>query len=146
MVSRILRATLCFALLVTVAYAPAVAAEKDRSVSVDIQGPNGGSLSLSFPAEIVSGFLEGLGGGLRCDAEPDGEWREMLEHLDRRGERSKYEIEGDDGEVIKARRRRGQLELDILRPDEPKAHVSMPWAIAECFLGRDVEILSAAGI
>ena len=143
MASRILRATLCFALFGALVFTPAAAAEKERTVNIDIKGPNGGSLSLSFPAEIVSGFLEGLGGGILCDAELDGELLEMLEHLDRGGKRSRYELEGDDGEVIRARRRKGQLEIDILQPGEPKAHVSMPWAIAECFLGRDVDILAA---
>ncbi len=143
MVSRILRVGLCFAFLATLAFAPMAAAEKQRSVNIDIRGPNGGSLSLSFPAEIVSGFFEGLGRGALCDADLDPELLEMLERLDRGGKRSRYELEGDDGEVIKARRRKGQLEIDILHPGEPNAHVSMPWAIAECFLGHDVDLLAA---
>ncbi len=122
-----------------------LAGSKDRELSVRIEGDDGADLSFSISAGFVEGILEGLAGAdVDCEVTTDVDTRAMLEHLDRRGEGSKYRYRDDDGDLVKARRRRGQLELDIAREGENDAHVSLPWALAECMLGHRVELSSAA--
>lgn len=116
------------------------AGKKDKELNLQIEGDDGVNISLSISADFVDGILEGLAGSdIDCDVTTDKETRAMLEHLDRRGEGAKYRFRDDEGKLIKASRRRGQLELDITRSGDSDAHVSMPWAIAECMLGRQVE-------
>lgn len=117
------------------------AGKKDKELSVRIEGDDGVKLSFSISAGFVDGILEGLtGADLDCEGTTDENTRAMLEHLDRRGEGSRYRFRDDDGKLIKARRRRGQLELDIARSGEKDAQVSLPWTLAECMLGHRVEL------
>ena len=62
----------------------------------------------------------------------------MLEHLDRKGPGSKYSFTNEEGELIKARRHNGQWEMRVVKDGENDTIISMPWAMAECMLGRDV--------
>ena len=119
------------------------AGKKDKELSLHIEGEDGLNISLSVSADFVDSLLEGLAGSsMDCDVTTDDETRAMLEHLDRRGEGSKYKFRDDEGKLIKARRRRGQLELDIAKSGEKHADVSLPWAIAECMLGQRAEFSS----
>ena len=121
------------------------AGKKDKELTVQIEGNDGVELSFSISAGFVDGILEGLAGAdVDCDVTTDEDTRTMLEHLERRGEGSKYRFRNDDGGLIKARRRRGQLELDIARSGEKDAHVSLPWALAECMLGHRVALSGEA--
>lgn len=117
------------------------AGKNDRELSVQIEAADGSSISFSIASGFVNGILEGLAGAdVDCDVTTDADTRAMLEHLDRRGEGSKYRFRDDEGQRVKASRRRGQLELDIERSGRKNAHVSLPWAVAECMLGRHVEL------
>jgi hypothetical protein len=121
------------------------AGKKDKELSIQIEGDDGSSVSFSIASGFVNGILEGLAGAeVDCDVTTDVDTRAMLEHLDRRGEGAKYRFRNDDGQRIKASRRRGQLELDIERSGRKDAHVSLPWAVAECMLGRRVELAHEA--
>ena len=62
----------------------------------------------------------------------------MLQHLDRKGEGSKYSFTNDEGETVKARRRKGQWEMEVVKESENNTIISMPWGMAECMLGREV--------
>ncbi|MGB5516058.1 MAG: hypothetical protein WBP36_16180, partial [Thermoanaerobaculia bacterium] len=75
---------------------------------------------------------------LECDGDIEADTREMFEYLSKNGRGSRYTLEKEDGEVIKAHRRKDQLELEILKPDEDPTQVSMPWLLAECMLGNKV--------
>ena len=66
----------------------------------------------------------------------------MLQHLDRKGEGSKYTFTNDEGETVKARRRKGQWEMEVVKSGEKNTVISMPWGMAECMLGRDVPAYS----
>ena len=117
------------------------AGKKDKELSIRIEGADGVKLSFSISAGFVDGILEGLAGAdVDCEVTTDEDVRAMLVHLDRRGEGSRYRFRDDDGKLIKARRRRGQLELNIARPGKKDAHVSVPWGLAECMLGHRVEL------
>ena len=119
----------------------AFAGKKDRELSVQIEGDDGNTLSFSISGNVVEGLLEGLAGSdVECDVSTDEDTLAMLQHLDRHGEGSNYRFRDDDGKLVKASRRRGQLDLDIVRRGEKDAHVTLPWALAECMLGHRVEL------
>lgn len=129
-----------FAIAVFLLASTVFAGKKDKELSVQIEGDDGINISFSISADFVDSILEGLAGSsMDCEITTDEDTRAMLEHLDRRGNGSKYRFRDDDGKLIKASRRRGQLELDITRSGEKDAHVSLPWVLAECMLGREVE-------
>ncbi len=117
------------------------AGTKDKELSVRIEGEDGADISFSISGGFVEGILEGLAGAdVDCEVTTDDDTRAMLRHLDRRGDGAKYRFRNDEGKLIKARRRHGQLELDIANGAENGAHVSLPWAVAECMLGHRVEL------
>jgi hypothetical protein len=121
----------------------AFAGNMKDEMTIELEGSDGKTLSLSISADFVSKLAEGLSGSnWDCDGTTEEDTRAMLEHLSKRGEGSKYTLKRDHGEVIKARRKKGQLQLQIEKPGEKETEVSMPWSLAECMLGRDVPALS----
>ena len=135
-----------FSVLVAVFLMTCVAAyagSKKNELTIELEGSDGEALSLSISADFVSKLAEGLAGSSwDCDGTAEEDTRAMLEHLDKRGEGSKYTLKRDDGEVVKARRKKGQLHLEIEKPGEKETRVSLPWSLAECMLGHDVPALS----
>lgn len=75
---------------------------------------------------------------LECEGDIESDTREMLEYLSQKGKGSRYTLEKEDGEIVKAHRRKDQLDLQILGDDEDPTRVSMPWILAECMLGNKV--------
>ena len=130
--------------------APALAKEKKDTITIDIEDSDGSKASISLTTDLVSGALEGMiDEDLECDGEIEADTREMFEYLSRKGRGSRYTLEKEDGEIIKAHRRKDQLELEILDEDEDPTHVSMPWILAECMLGNKVaakELAKADGL
>ena len=121
------------------AVAPALAREKKDTITIDIEDSDGSTMTVSLSADFVSGMIEGMvDEDLECDGEIESDTREMFEYLSKSGRGSRYTLEKEDGEVVKARRRKDQLELEILKPDEDPTQVSMPWLFAECMLGNKV--------
>jgi len=116
---------------------------KKDEMTIGLEGTDGKTLSLSISADFVTNLAEGLAGSnMDCDGTTEEDTRAMLEHLSKRGEGSKYTLKKDDGEVIRARRKKGQLHLQIEKPDQKDTEISMPWSLAECMLGHDVPALS----
>lgn len=121
----------------------AFAGNNRDEMTIEIEGTDGETLSLSISADFVSKLADGLAGSnWDCDGRTERDTRAMLEHLSKRGEGSKYTLKKDDGEVIKARRKKGQLQLQIKRTGDKDTQVSLPWSLAECMLGHDVPALS----
>ena len=119
--------------------APALAEEKKDTITIDIEGADGEKASISLTTDLVSGVLEGMiDEDLECEGDIESDTREMLEYLSRKGKGSRYTLEKEDGEIVKAHRRKDQLDLEILGEDEDPTHVSMPWILAECMLGNKV--------
>ena len=119
--------------------APALAKEKKDTITIDIEDSEGSKTSISLTTDLVSGVIEGMvDEDLECDGDIEADTREMFEYLSKNGRGSRYTLEKEDGEVIKAHRRKDQLELEVLDPDEDPTHVSMPWLLAECMLGNKV--------
>ncbi len=119
--------------------APALAKKDKDTITIDIEDSDGSTMTLSLSAEFISGMIEGMvDEDLECDGDIDSDTRAMFQHLSKNGKGSRYTLEKEDGEVIKARRRKDQLELEILKPDEDPTHVSIPGLLAECMLGNKV--------
>lgn len=119
--------------------APAVAKEKKDTIAIDIEDSDGSTMTLSLTTDLVSGVIEGMvDEDFECDGDTESDTREMFEYLSKNGKGSRYTLEKEDGEVIKGHRRKDQLELEILKPDEDPTQVSMPWILAECMLGNKV--------
>lgn len=119
--------------------APALAEEKKDTITIDIEGSDGEKASISLTTDLVSGVLEGMiDEDLECEGDIESDTREMLEYLSRKGKGSRYTLEKEDGEIVKAHRRKDQLDLEIIGDDEDPTHVSMPWILAECMLGNKV--------
>ena len=131
-----------FVPLFLVASSIAVAGGRREQMTLEIESAEGESISVSISADFVGLLAEKLASGaMECEGTNEEDTRAMLEHLSRRGEGSKYTLAKADGEVIRARRKKGQLHLQIEKPDEKVTEVSMPWAVAECMLGHDVPVL-----
>lgn len=119
--------------------APVLAKEKKDTITIDIEDSDGSKASISLTTDLVSGVLEGMiDEDLECEGDIESDTREMLEYLSQKGKGSRYTLEKEDGEIIKAHRRKDQLDLEIVGEDEDPTHVSMPWILAECMLGNKV--------
>lgn len=134
----LLKTCAVLAILVLVA-APVLAKEKKDTITIDIEDSDGKKTSISLTSDLVSGVIEGMvDEDLECDGDIETDTREMFEYLSQKGKGSRYTLEKEDGETIKAHRRKNQLELEVLEPGEDPTHVSMPWILAECMLGNKV--------
>ena len=132
-------------LMLLVVPGEAFAGEKDKTLTVRIDGEEGTDLSFSISGNFVSRLVGGLAGKeLNCDSDLDSDAMAMMRHLSRRGEGSRYTLETED-QVIKARRRKGQLELTIREDGEKKGEVSMPWSVAACMAGDASAFQAAKG-
>ena len=136
--SRKALGTLALAAAVLLA-APSFAG-KDKEMTIDIESAEGESISIAISSNLVEGIIQGLAeNDMECDTTTDPETLAMLQHLDRKGEGSKYSFTNDEGELVKARRRKGQWEMEVVKDGENNTVISMPWGMAECMLGRDVQ-------
>lgn len=118
---------------------PVFASGKNHEMTVDLEDAAGERLSISISSDIVEGIIQGLSeSDIECETTTDKETLAMLQHLDRKGPGSKYSFTNDEGKQVHARRRKGQWEMEIVKEGENSTIISMPWAMAECMLGRDV--------
>lgn len=119
--------------------APALAKEKKDTITIDIEDADGDKTSISLTTDLITGVVEGMvDEDLECDGDMEADTRQMFEYLSKKGKGSHYTLEKEDGEVVKAHRRKEQLEMEILKPGEDPTRVSMPWILAECMLGNKV--------
>jgi hypothetical protein len=101
---------------------------------------NDDEIRIAISEEVACDLMEDLvGAELECDGEVDGHFRALLEKLDRGGPRARASYQ-DGGETISGRRRAGKLDLEIRGDGPGKVEATMPWALAECMLGRNTSI------
>jgi hypothetical protein len=97
-------------------------------------------IRVAISEEVARGLMEDLvGAEFECDGEVDGQFRALLEKLDGGGPRSRASYR-EDGETVSGRRRGGRLDLEIRGDGPGKVEATMPWALAECLLGRKTSI------
>jgi hypothetical protein len=139
MVRSVHKASMFF-LASLLAVAPLAAGDERKGMTIDIENDEGENISITISSNMVDGIIKGLAeNDINCDdSDLDPETQKMLEHLDRKGEGSKYSFTNEEGQLVKARRRKGQWEMTVVKDGEKDTVISMPWGMAECMLGRDV--------
>lgn len=127
---------LAVAALATVAISCA-SSEPEPDLDFELSGDE---IRLVLSEEVARGVVEGLlGSSLECDGAIDDDLRELLSGLERGGPRSRATRR--DGEAtLDARRRGGRLDLEIRGSGPGMIEASMPWAVAECLLGRSTTV------
>jgi len=93
-------------------------------------------IRVAVSAEVARGLMEELiGSDLDCQGEIDTGMEKLLQKLDQGGPRSRASYR--DGETtIAARRRGGKLDLEISGAGSGRIEATMPWAVADCLLGK----------
>jgi hypothetical protein len=109
--------------------------ESDFELDVDSD-----EIRVAVSKEIAQGVMEDLiGSDLECEGDVDGQFRALLEKLDEDGPRAKAHYR--DGEtIVDARRRGSKLDLKISGEGSGRIEATMPWALAECMLGKNTSI------
>jgi hypothetical protein len=109
--------------------------KSDLDISV-----NDNEIRLAVSAEVARSLMEELiGSDLDCQGEIDTGIEKLLRELDQGGPRSRASYR--DGETtIAARRRGGRLDLDISGAGSGRIEATMPWAVADCLLGKTTTI------
>lgn len=144
---RQLVAPLAALLLSTAVPALAWDGDAEPQMTVKVRDASGEGMTLS----LGGNWLARLGAAIadesmHCNgADTSAEMRRALERLDRGGEGTRETFTDDDGDRVRVRRYRGQLELNVKESDGDKADVTLPWAAAECMLGRPVKLHDMLG-
>jgi len=101
---------------------------------------NSDEITVAVSEAVARGLMEDLiGADLECDGDLDGHLEAFLEKLDEGGPRARASYR--DGEnTVDGRRRGGKLDLKIRGAGSGKIEATMPWAIAECMLGKNTSI------
>ena len=109
--------------------------KSDLNIDVDDN-----EIRVAVSAAVARGLMEELiGSDLDCQGEIDNGMERLLRELDQGGPRSRASIR--DGETtIAARRRGGRLNLDIRGAGSGRIEAMMPWAVADCLLGKTTTI------
>jgi len=97
-------------------------------------------IRVALSEEIARGLIEDyVGTDLSCEGEIDRDMERLLTTLDREGPRSRASYR--DGETtIEARRRGGKLDFDISGQGSGRIEATMPWAVADCLLGKTTRL------
>jgi hypothetical protein len=126
---------LAAALSVTVGCASSNGPQSDLDLEID-----GDEIRLALSEELARASVEGLlGSGLQCEGAVDPELRRLLEALDQGGPRSKAGLR-DGQTTLEGRRRGSRVTLELSGTGPGSIELTMPWAAAECLLGRPTRI------
>ena len=134
-IAGIIRAGVVVAL---VAFAAGCASSEPKSdLNIDVDD---NEIRVAVSAEVARGLMEELiGSDLDCQGEIDTGMEKLLRELDHGGPRSRASYR--DGETtIAARRRGGKLNLEIDGSGSGRIEATMPWAVADCLLGKTTTI------
>lgn len=113
---------------------------KKKSVTVS-EVKKGDGVVVEVSEALARSILEGaIGTELDCRGDLDSEFEGLLRTLDEGGRGSRATLRNDDT-VIRAVRRRKSIKLEIGdRDGDGKIEAIVPWALAECLLGRATKI------
>ena len=111
--------------------------QKQSDLELDVDSDE---IRLAISKEVAQAVMEDLvGSHLECDGDVDGQFGALLAKLDEGGPRAKAHYR--DGEsIVDARRRGSKLDLEIRGEGSGRIEATMPWALAECMLGKDTSI------
>ena len=120
------------------AFATSCASSEPKSdLNIDM---NSDEILIALSEEVARGLIEDyVGGEIGCKGDVDPDMERMLKKLDREGPRSRATYR--DGETtIAAHRRGGKLDLAISGQGSGRIEATMPWALADCMLGKTTNI------
>lgn len=125
------------------AASPAAAWEEPRNrLVVEVESESGEDLTFTlgggFFGRLLGAVLEESMDCERSDTDPD--MRRLLLHLEHHGEGARGVVRDRDGDVVVGVRRAGRLTLDVHDAGGERSEVVLPWAVAACMLGRDVDV------
>ena len=111
--------------------------EPNSDLNIDVDD---NEIRVAVSAEVARGLMEELiGSDLDCQGEIDTGMEKLLQKLDQGGPRSRASYR--DGETtIAGRRRGGRLDLEISGAGSGRIDATMPWAVADCLLGKTTTI------
>jgi hypothetical protein len=127
------------ALLMAIAMTPLSCASSEPKSDFELD-VDSHEIRMAISEEVARGVMEEfIGADLDCQGEIDEGLGELLSQLDRGGPRSRATYR--DGEsTINARRHGGKVSFDITGRGSGKIEATMPWAVAECLLGRSTTV------
>jgi len=106
------------------------------TVAVQLNGAGGDGFTLRVSSSFVREAVESaLGSSLECRGELDPPLSALLGRLDREGPHARASVRRD-GDVLRGARHGRRLRLRISGEDGGEVEIRMPWAAAECLLGR----------
>ena len=126
------------AVVALAAFAVGCASSEPKSdLNIDVDDDE---IRVAVSAVVARGLIEELiGSELDCQGEIDTGMEKLLRKLDQGGPRSRASYR--DGETtIAARRRGGKLNLEISGAGSGRIEATMPWAVADCLLGKTTTI------
>jgi hypothetical protein len=134
----------CVALVIMCSAVAGVAGEKGKSLTIS-ESKDGQGVVVAVSAALAREVLEGaIGSELECDSELDPDFERLLRTLDRGGRGSTASM-GDADSHITARRKGKKMRLDIRDVDDgSRIEATVPWAVAECMLGKTATLDASA--
>lgn len=138
---RRVEVVLSLVLLGSVAVSGCASSQPQPDVALSVAD---GDLELVVSADLARELLaDALETDLECDGDLDPSLTAFLGRLDRSA-RSRAALRTDDSRLT-GTRRGGRLELEARRADGSRFEARLPWAVAECLLGRDTSLDEALG-
>jgi hypothetical protein len=116
-----------------------------KSIKVS-EAKKGNGVVVAVSEALAREIFEGaIGTELDCRADLDSDFESLLRTLDRDGRGSRATLRDGDT-VVRALRRKKSIKFDISNRDrEEKIEAVVPWALAECLLGRNTKIDDSVG-
>ncbi len=113
------------------------------TVAVHLHGAGGNDFSMQVSSTFVRDAVESaLGTSLECKSTVDPPLSDLLLALESRGPHSKASLQRGS-EVLSASRHGRRLRLTLVGETGQKVEIRMPWAVAECLLGRETSLHEA---
>ncbi len=113
------------------------------TVAVQLHGASGNGFSVQVSSEFVREAVESaLGTSLECHGTVDPPLSTLLVELEREGSHARATVRRDD-DVLRGSRHGRRFRLVISDDDGGQVEIRMPWAVAECLLGREATLREA---
>jgi hypothetical protein len=129
------------ALLLASAFVGCSSSRSEPDLRLDLDDS---SIELAVSSDLARSLLEdALDTPLDCSGDLDPELRSFLAALDRRS-RGRATLRNGNSELV-GRRRGGRLDLELRGRDGGRLEATLPWAVADCLLGRDITLDEALG-
>jgi hypothetical protein len=142
---RIVRVCLILSITGLILLSGGSASGETKSFTISEAKKNDGIVVAVSEALVREIFESAIGTELDCSADLDSNFEKLLRTLDRDGRGSRATLRDGDT-VVRALRRKKSIKFDVSERDrEGKIEAVVPWALAECLLGRSTTIDDSIG-